>query len=309
MNAEELMAGLSDDDSSIRSDAVEDIAWGDVGAALEALLARLPIEPSQAVREEIVVALGRLTDPRIPALCAALLTHDEAFVRNAALTILQKKGRGSLDAIERAFREGNADVRKLAIDATARWDSSEVDGLYEAALADEDINVRMAAVENIGEHGRSAFRERLEELLRKESNPMLVATLLSALLAVGCELTWSAIRSRYASLEAVPAHQRVLWIRALGQWGGPADAELLRDAVSRSACSADADVFDAMRTLKERHPTMEMPEALVDWLRTLARADEATPLGRRIRGWLATSLPARNASDSMRPLAARRGAS
>ncbi len=64
-----------------------------------------------------------------------------------------------------------------------------------------------------------------------------------------------------------------------------------------------------MRTLKERHPTMEMPEALVDWLRTLARADEATPLGRRIRGWLATSLPARNASDSMRPLAARRGPS
>ncbi len=96
-----------------------------------------------------------------------------------------KEGTRSLDAIERAFREGNADVRKLAIDATARWDSSEVDGLYEAALADEDINVRMAAVENIGEHGRSAFRERLEELLRKESNPMLVATLLSALLAVG----------------------------------------------------------------------------------------------------------------------------
>ncbi|MGA2448928.1 MAG: HEAT repeat domain-containing protein [Polyangiaceae bacterium] len=307
MNAEDLMAQLSSEDESIRSEAVDDIGWADMGAALGALVARLQIESSQAVREGIVAALARLTDPRVPASVAALLTHEEAAVRNAALRILQKKGRGSLDAIQRAFREGNADVRKLAIDATARWVGSEVDALYGAALVDHDLNVRMSAVESIEEHGRGAFRERLEELFRTESDPMMLSTLLSALLVVGGDSTWSAIQSRYPTLESAPPHQRALWIRAFGQWAGPSEMKLLGDGISRIPRNANAELFDAIRTLQERHPGMTVPEPLLEWLRSLSGAPELTPLGRRIREWLATALPLPDRLESVRPLATRRG--
>jgi hypothetical protein len=307
MNSEDLVARLSSDDSSIRSEAVEDIGWADMGTALDALVARLQIEPLQAVREGIVATLARLSDPRVSACVAALLAHEDAGVRNGALTILQKKGRGSLDAIQRAFREGNADVRKLAIDATSRWDGSEIDELYEAALVDHDINVRMSAVESIEEHGRSAFRERLEALFREESNPMMLSTLLSALLVVGGDSTWSAIQARYPTLVSAPPHQRGLWIRALGQWAGPSGMDLLGDAVSRIPRNAKSELFDAIRSLQERHPRMAVPEPVLDWLRSLSRAHDLTPLGRRIREWMATALPLPDTIDTVRPLAARRG--
>jgi hypothetical protein len=307
MNPDELMARLSADDASIRSEAVEDIGWDDVGAALDALVLRLTIEPSQSVREGIVVALARLSDPRVPACTAALLSHEDAFIRNGALTILQQKGLGSLDALEAAFRAGDADVRKLVIDATSSCDATQVDALYEAAIVDENINVRIAALEGIEDHRRDVFRERLEELFLVESNPMLVTALLSALLAIGAESTWTAIRSRYPGLESAPAHQRALWIRALGRWAGPSGVELLRDVVACLPRNAESELFDALMTLQERHPRMEIPEPLLDWLRSRARADAPTPLGLRIREWLATVPALGGGFGTVRPPAARRG--
>jgi hypothetical protein len=309
MNAEDLVARLHSEDESVRSEAVEDIGWADMGAALDALVARLQVEPSQAIREAIVAALARLSDPRVPGCVADLLTHEDASVRNGALTVLQKKGRGSIDAIQRAFREGNADVRKLAIDATRSWDGTEIDALYQAALADEDINVRMAAVESIEDHSRQAFRERIEELFRVESNPMMLSMLLSALLAIGGDPTWDAIQSRYPTLDSAPRHQHTLWIRALGQWAGPSGFALLGELVSRIPRNSDAELFDVIRNLRQRHPEAMIPEPLIDRLRSLARAPALTPLVCRTREWLATALPSPARIETVRPLAAPRGES
>ena len=73
------------------------------------------------------------------------------------------------------MREGDKDLRKLVLDVLSGVQAPGADDIYEAALSDQDPNVVITAVENLGKIRAAAFRCRIEDLLQADSHPMLTA--------------------------------------------------------------------------------------------------------------------------------------
>jgi HEAT repeat protein len=220
MSVEELFAGLASPDPSDRACAAADLGDDDVAGALGPLLARLDVESDRAVRAALFTALARLSDPDVPARAAALLAHDDASVRNGAVALLQSRGAAALPALRAALASGDADVRKFALDALGPVESPEAAALYESALDDADLHVRMAAVEHLGERRVARLLPRLEAAFAAEGDPMMLSALYAALLAVGTAETWAVIRARHPSAASAPPHLRGAWAEARARWGG-----------------------------------------------------------------------------------------
>ncbi len=283
MSVERLVAQLNAESDEERAWAAEDLGCGDVGTALPALLARVRVEPSRAVREAIVTALSRLTDPAVPAGVAELLSHDDAFLRNGAVALLRARGAAAVPAIRRAFESPDPDLRKLALDILGAIETPDADALYEAGLRDRDINVRIAAIEYVGEHRRAGFRPCLEALFPDEPNPMLLAALFATLASIGTEQTWSVIAARFPTVESVPAFLRGAWLRALAQWR---TGDTLETLAANAPHASPEDLVDAPGLCRERLASVAAPSPLLAHLEALLGASIAPTTKYRILEWL-----------------------
>ncbi len=267
-----LVAQLGAEAEADRAYAAEDIGIADFGAALPSLIRRLGVETSRSVREAIVVALERLTDPRVPEQTARLLTHEDAFLRNAAVGILQTKGVAALPEVKRALASPNVDLRKLGLDILSAVETPKADPLYEAALKDPDMNVQIAAVEYVGDHRNARFRARLEVLFADTSSPMLLSTLFAALSSIGADQSWVVIQERFPTFGDVPDFHRGSWLRALAQWGPPTAIETISGVAKDASVE---DVIEAMRVLRDRFELRTVPAPLVDLLKSVVVGDAA----------------------------------
>lgn len=283
MALEELVSQLNAADEAERAWAAEDVGAGDLGAALPALMDRLLVEPSQPVREALLGALSRLTDPTVPARVAALLTHPDASLRNGAVALLRSRGAAAIPAVRERFLQGDADLRKLALDVLGAIEAEAADELYEAALRDPEVNVRIAAVECVGEHRRGAFLPWLEATFLDEREPMMVSALFGALASIGAESSWRAVTRRYPGFEEVPAVHRGEWLRALAQWG-PADS--IERVTAAAPATVPEDLLDALQTLRARFGLERAPASLVAHLESLLGASIPSATKYRIVAWL-----------------------
>ena len=83
------------------------------------------------------------------------------------------------------MREDDKDKRKLVLDVLSGIQVSGAGEIYAAALGDNDPNVVITAVENLGRTRTEEFRGQIEELLQAGSHPMLVGACLEALVGIG----------------------------------------------------------------------------------------------------------------------------
>jgi len=109
-------------------------------------------DASWRVRKEAVETL--LLRPRTPEVvervAAQLYSEENAGLRNAAMEILVRLGRQSLNVLHAELKSPDHDVRKFAVDILGEIRDSESVPFLVEALGDEDENVRNAAAENLG---------------------------------------------------------------------------------------------------------------------------------------------------------------
>lgn len=271
MNIQTLMAGLTAEDETDRINAAEDLGYANGPEAITPLIERLAVEPVRKVRETLFLALGRIDHPEVIDRMVMLLESDDAFVRNQAVGVLQRKGAPAAIVLLSRMRAGDADVRKFVLDAAAGISSPEVDAIYDAAMQDADANVRIAALEYIGEQRMTRFKPAAESVFLQATEPMLICAAFAALLQIGDAASWQCIRRRYPAAASVPNWELGWWVRGLGEFGGATEFGVFQDLLQLHDGKVAGDVIDALERFQSRHGRMEISDAFWNLLRELLR--------------------------------------
>jgi len=265
---QECVQKLETGDEPDRIYAAEDIGFANLAAGISPLLARLPVEPSRAVKEAIFAALLQIDDDAVIEGALGLLDSEDSYLRNQAVELLRALGSKTVPYLDRAFRAGPPDRRKFVIDVIARLAEPASVGLYRRALEDPDLNVVITAVENIGNARHVQFREQVERMVTAEAHPMLLGACIEALAQIGDSTSLEAVGKSFGGVEGVPGYLRPSYLKLVGAKGSP--AQLPEIAFFSAIRALDAAVLNALTSLRNRYPEMTIPPALAGPLRHMA---------------------------------------
>ena len=267
MTITEHIANLSAGDELDRLNAAEDLGYAGAAEGISPLVDRLAAEPSRKVRETIFLALDRLVFPEVLARVAALLDSPDAFLRNQAVGLLQRKGETAVPILLVRIHDADPDVRKFVVDIAAGIRSPAVDPIYDAALADPDVNVVIAALEYAGERRMSRLKPVVEDILRTATEPMLLGAAFATLLQIGDEDSWAGIRRRFPTAASVPGTQVGWWVRLLGRFGTVGETEVFHQILGGHYPEAITDTLDALVCFQGRHGPVAITEEFWQLLR------------------------------------------
>jgi len=254
---EEYTSKLDDPGEAERIYAAEDIGYLNTADGVAPLLTRLNREPSRAVRDVIFQALIRIEADSAIEGCIGLLGNDDPQIRNQAVDVLRRKDVRSIPFLNAAMREGNKNIRKLVLDVLTGVKAGDAQEIYAAALSDEDINVVITAVENLGGIRAVEFRSQIETLLQADSHPMLIAACMEALVGIGNESSLLAIRRCFPSLSMLPDFLLASCLKAIAVLGSAREfAEVATLLLVRGRHLRPA-ILDALTAL---HPRCQLPD-------------------------------------------------
>jgi len=192
-----------------------------------------------------------------------LLDSDDPQIRNQAVDVLRRKGAHSIPFLKSAMDNGDKDIRKLVIDVLSEVHAGGSETIYEAALGDQDQNVVITAVENLGKMRATAFRSRIEHLIEGDCHPMLVVSCLEALVRIGGESSLGAIHRRFPDLNALPDLFLVPCLRAIGAHGTATELTGLAELLATRNSHLRPAILTALIAIHQRHPEEFYGEALV----------------------------------------------
>jgi HEAT repeat protein len=208
-----LLVALGDDDWRVRKEATI-------------------VAPSLDRREEVVAAL-----------VAALEDTVNIGLRNAAVEALVAIGPDALSATIDALSRLDADARKLAAEVLGGVPDAQGTAALVRTLADEDVNVRVAAAEALGkaalagEESRALATEALVAALSTRDHFLKIA-ILDSLARLESRLPWSLfapyvddpLLRRYA-IAAASGSREPAAVRALGKATGDGSPTIAREAL------------------------------------------------------------------------------
>lgn len=263
MSLDPLIVNLDQPEEADRIYAAQDLGDANDPAGIAPLCLRLKTEPSRAVKEAIMTALGRIRQPQVIPVLAALLPTDDTFVCNQAVLLLAGWGPSVFPQVETILRCGDAHTRKLALDVLGRVQAPGVEPLYRVALQDPDPNLVITAVEYIGTNTLKPLRKEVEQIFQQAQEPMLLTAALETLCAVGDAASLEQILARFPEEGAVAEMLQYPLIKAVGCLGDtrsvPRLVRLLQEGPPRLA----RPVVDALLGLRARCPALTGSAALL----------------------------------------------
>jgi HEAT repeat protein len=288
----EYVEKLNCADEAERTYAAEDIGYLNSPDGVPALVERLGKEPSRTVRDAIFRALIRIEADAAIEGSIGLLGSDDPQIRNEAVGVLRHKGASSMPFLYTVMREGDKDSRKLVLDVLSGVQVSGTEAIYEAALCDQEPNVVITAVENLGRIRAAEFRSGIEDLLQAGSeHPMLIVACIEALVGIGNESSLAAIRGRFPDLEALPDFLLASCLKAISALGTARDFAEVAALLPVRGPHLRPAVLGALRAIYPRGPSPDPGENLLPVLRELIENGDP-PLCRyqavRVLGFWAT---------------------
>lgn len=181
------MNNLNSTEESERLYAVQDIIdlKDKADQYAETLVRHLAKETSQAVRESVVFALKRIPCTRAFPLLFDLFQAQDAYLRNAAVAVFGTKEVNGVAFLTSLLDHTDREVRKLILDALFQIGSKEAVPAIRAGLHDSSVNVRITAVEYLGQLNDQESVPDILEMLAHEPVPMLITSALETILQIG----------------------------------------------------------------------------------------------------------------------------
>lgn len=266
----EHVRDLNCPDEAKRGYAAEDIGYLNVADGVTPLLERIDKEPAPAVRDAIFQALIRIEADAAIEGVIRLLESDDPQVRNQAVDVLRRKGTASIPFLRAVMRDGDKDLRKLVLDVLATVHGGDAQEIYATALTDEDPNVVITAVENLGRHRAAAFRSRIEKLLQADTHPMLTGACLEALVGIGHESSLPAIRRRFPELVNLPDFLLKPCLKAIAALGTAREFAEVASLLAVRGPQLRPAILSALIAVYPRCLSHEPAEGLLTTLRAIA---------------------------------------
>jgi len=278
---------LWDESEDVRAMAAEDAGYDDLAEAIAPLCERLPLESSRSVRQTIMAALQRMTHQEVIEQALSLLSNEDVFVRNSAVALLQSRGNAALGGLAAYFDNADADIRKLVLDSVSAIGGDEAERLLALGLEDTDINVKIAAVEYLGERGSDNQVPAIAALFEDAQDPMLLAAAAAALSVLGGHDSWQAVVGRFPTFKQVPAYLLGSWLNLLACFGDRPLEELLEIAPQLPPALA-GDCADALSALQVRLGVHTVSGAAFEQLCALIESAPDTTTQFRLLKWSGT---------------------
>jgi HEAT repeat protein len=268
-----LIAGLSLPEESDRRSAAEEIGESGDPQAAAVLVARLQTEDSRAVKEAILRELSQIWASSPVDLIVELLKDADPFVRAEAADMLQRRASDVIEGLNHLMRSEDKDLRKFAVDILREASIGAPDALYVAALKDEDINVVISTIENIGSRRRHGLAAEVLAIALENSQPMAVCAALEALASIGTGETLQAIRAKYADAAQVPGIYLAPFLKMLGHTAGPESIEEICRVIENKGEFIYEAAIDALINITRRNHVSQMNPACEAQLCRLLRPE------------------------------------
>jgi len=245
------------EESERRSAAQEISESGDPGAA-DVLVSQLHKEGSRAVKEAILRGLSRIWTSNPVESIIELLRDDDPFVRAEAADMLQRRAGDVIEGLNRLIRSDDKDLRKFSVDILREATIGAPDALYLAALKDEDINVVISAIENIGSRRRTGLAKPVLAMAMESSQPMAVCACLEALALIGTRQTLDALRAKYPNAAEVQGIYLQPFLKLLGHAAGPEAIEEICRTIEQKGEFIHEAAIDAVTNIALRHNVLQL---------------------------------------------------
>lgn len=266
-----LLRALADRDAWVRYYACQALGRLRAVSAVEAIVARMDDEAGQ-VQVAAVEALARLgTDSAAAALRRAAAAVDPDLARAALLGLASQKRRDALPLIEQAARSPDRVTRLMALEAASAFDAPEVVEILRAVTADDDEEVRRAAIGHLAARPGSAATLALIALL---AEPRARESVVSALL----DSRVDRLAALLSALETAEEEIAPLLVRVLGRSAEPVAA--LSVALASSGPSGRRAAADALAALAVHRSRSVLERALAEDTDPEVRRIAARALGR-----------------------------
>jgi HEAT repeat protein len=180
-----LTKGLTSADEGERLYAVEDITEANLPQSVPYLAAVLKTEDSQVVRDALLFALKKLDCSHAYPLIFNLFRSEDAYLRNAAVSIFGAGGADAVAFLASRLDEADREMRKLVLDALMGTGLPDARPAIRAGLHDTAPNVRITAVEYLGRLRDAESVGEMLALFRTGPEPMLGVSIIEALLSIG----------------------------------------------------------------------------------------------------------------------------
>ncbi|MGJ5813660.1 HEAT repeat domain-containing protein [Paludibaculum fermentans] len=266
---EEYIAKLGCSDEAARIDAVEDIGYVNTPDGVPVLLDHLRKEPSRTVRNSIFQALIRIDGDAAIEGCLRLFGSEDPQTRNQAVDVLRHKGQRAIPFLNLAMRDGDKDIRKLVLDTLSGTQAQGAGAISAVGLSDEDPNVVITAVENLGRIRAEEFRSRIEDLLREGSHPMLLVACVEALVSIGHPESLGAIRRRFPDLTTLPDFFVPSYLKAMAAHGSQTEFDELVNLLKTRGRNLRPAILGAILAMCSRCQSPETGENLLPVLRAI----------------------------------------
>jgi HEAT repeat protein len=265
---------LDGSDEAERIYAAEDIGYLNEPDGVPVLLERLGKENSRAVRDVIFQALIRIDSDAAIVGSIRLLGNEDPQIRNQAVDVLRNKGARSIPFLNIAMRDGDKNVRKLVLDILSDIRASGTEEIYSAALSDQDQNVVITAVENLGRIRAEVFRSRIEDLLRPGAHPMLISACLEALAGIGNESSLISIRGCMHTFATLPDFQFVSYLKAIAALGSAREFAEVEALLGVCGSHLRPAILSTLVAIHPRCPSLNASESLLSELRRIIESGD-----------------------------------
>ena len=188
-----LRMALGSADAEERRQATSQLGMLPLEAALPLLFVALGDEDWRVRKEATVAAKSFGPAPALLGpFVAKLDARDNVGLRNALVDVLAAAGPAATPALADAYRALDADGRKLVVETLGRAADPRALPTLEAALEDDDDNVRQGAIESIAALGPSSSAEVCELLVRHldDRDRLVRFTALEGLSALEVPIPW-----------------------------------------------------------------------------------------------------------------------
>jgi hypothetical protein len=253
-----LIEALNAPEESERRSAAEEISESGAPEAADILVLQLHKEGSRAVKEAILRGLSRIWTSNPVDSIIELLKDDDPFVRAEAADMLQRRASDVIEGLNRLMRSDDKDLRKISVDILREATIGAPDALYLAALKDEDINVVISTIENIGSRRRAALANPVLAIALESSQPMAVCASLEALALIGTSQTLDALRGKYPDATEVPGIYLQPFLKLLGHTAGPESIEEICRTIERKGEFVYEVAVDAITNIASRHNVSQL---------------------------------------------------
>jgi HEAT repeat protein len=180
-----ILAHVEDPSDAVRAEVL--VAVGELDARDAApLVLRHLADPSARVRGAAARAAGNLRDPRaVPALLAFLSDADSDLQGEACLALGTLRAPDAVTPMIRLFADGGGSARLSAAQGLRRYDGARVAPALIRETAGKALEVRLRAVELVGELDAAAATSALAPLLSRDEPQELRLETLRALMRTG----------------------------------------------------------------------------------------------------------------------------